>query len=162
MKINKTGQTYAIFVANTIMKFVRGLCLVFHFFFYLLLVSLFGPIWFFLYRNNKKVMGSLMGTFTQTVTITVKRTSLSSSSRVNSFFFTTFSWFLKLNSAAFFWSLANLFSYLETFFNVGLTLKQLRGHVVNRIGKKTKYNEQYVNTYNFPRKSFTWLFNSLI
>lgn len=50
-------------------------------------------------------------------------TSLSSSSRVNSFFFTTFSWFLKLNSAAFFWSLANLFSYLETFFNVGFTLK---------------------------------------
>ena len=43
---------------------------------------------------------------------------------VNSFFFTVFSWFLKLNSAAFFWSLANLFSYLETFFSVGLMLER--------------------------------------
>ena len=50
----------------------------------------------------------------------------SSSSMVNSFFFTVFSWFLKLNSAAFFWSLANLFSYFETFFSVGLMLE--RGH----------------------------------
>lgn len=50
-------------------------------------------------------------------------TSLSSSSRVNSFFLTTLSWLRKLNSAAFFCSLANLFSYLETFFSVGLTLR---------------------------------------
>lgn len=50
-------------------------------------------------------------------------TSLSSSSRVNSFFLTTFSWLRKLNSAAFFWSLANLFSYLDTFLSVGLTLE---------------------------------------
>merc|ERR1712054_702117 len=35
-------------------------------------------------------------------------------------FLTVLSWFLKLNSAAFFWSLANLFSYLDTFFRVGL------------------------------------------
>lgn len=49
-------------------------------------------------------------------------TSFSSSSKVNSFFLTTLSWLRKLNSAAFFWSLANLFSYLETFFKAGLTL----------------------------------------
>ena len=48
--------------------------------------------------------------------------SLSSSSNVNSFFFTVLSWFLKLNSAAFFCNLANLFSYFETFFSVGLML----------------------------------------
>ena len=47
----------------------------------------------------------------------------SSSSIVNSFFLTVFSWFLKLNSAAFFWSFANLFSYFDTFFNVGFMLK---------------------------------------
>lgn len=51
-----------------------------------------------------------------------KFTSLSSSSKVNSFFLTTLSWLRKLNSAAFFCSLANLFSYLDTFFKVGLTL----------------------------------------
>lgn len=49
-------------------------------------------------------------------------TSLSSSSKVNSFFLTTLSWLRKLNSAAFFCNLANLFSYLDTFFKVGLTL----------------------------------------
>lgn len=53
-------------------------------------------------------------------------TSLSSSSRVNSFFFTTLSWLRKLNSAAFFWSLANLFSYLETFFSGGLMLSKIK------------------------------------
>ena len=42
---------------------------------------------------------------------------------VNSFFLTVFNWFRKLNSAAFFWSLANLFSYFETFFSEGLMLK---------------------------------------
>lgn len=47
-----------------------------------------------------------------------------SSSSVNSFFFTTFSWFLKLNSAAFFCSLANLLSYFDTFFKAGLILQQ--------------------------------------
>jgi hypothetical protein len=52
-----------------------------------------------------------------------KLTSLSSSSKVNSFFLTTLSWLRKLNSAAFFCNLANLFSYLETFLRVGLTLK---------------------------------------
>lgn len=52
-----------------------------------------------------------------------KFTSLSSSSKVNSFFLTTLSWLRKLNSAAFFCSLANLFSYLDTFFKVGLTLE---------------------------------------
>lgn len=56
----------------------------------------------------------------------VQRTSFSSSSRVNSFFLTTLSWLRKLNSAAFFWSLANLFSYLETFFKVGLTLHKTK------------------------------------
>merc|ERR1719336_795157 len=44
----------------------------------------------------------------------------SSSSMVNSFFLTVLSWFRKLNSAAFFWSLANLFSYFDTFCNVEL------------------------------------------
>lgn len=53
---------------------------------------------------------------------TIILTSLSSSSRVNSFFLTCLSWLRKLNSAAFFWSLANLFSYLETFFSVGFML----------------------------------------
>lgn len=51
------------------------------------------------------------------------QTSFSSSSKVNSFFLTTLSWLRKLNSAAFFCNLANLFSYLETFLRVGLTLK---------------------------------------
>merc|ERR1719468_536632 len=60
----------------------------------------------------------------------------SSSSIVNSFFLTVLSWFLKLNSAAFFWSLANLFSYFETFFNVGLM--------------------------NFPLRSLTAMLSSLI
>merc|ERR1719468_974336 len=60
----------------------------------------------------------------------------SSSSMENSFFFPVFSWFLKLNSAAFFCSLANLFSYLDTFFRVGLM--------------------------NFPLKSLTAIFSSLI
>lgn len=46
----------------------------------------------------------------------------SASSRVNSFFFTVLSWFLKLNSAAFFCSFANLLSYFDTFFRVGLML----------------------------------------
>ena len=50
----------------------------------------------------------------------------SSSSMVNSFFLTVLSWFRKLNSAAFFWSLANLFSYFDTFFNVGLMLIKSR------------------------------------
>lgn len=54
---------------------------------------------------------------------TVVLTSLSSSSKVNSFFLTCFSWLRKLNSAAFFWSLANLFSYLDTFFRVGFMLQ---------------------------------------
>lgn len=53
---------------------------------------------------------------------TIVLTSLSSSSRVNSFFLTCLSWLRKLNSAAFFCSLANLFSYLETFFSVGFML----------------------------------------
>lgn len=62
------------------------------------------------------------------------RTSLSSSSRVNSFFLTTLSWLRKLNSAAFFCSLANLFSYLETFFSVGLTLcVRVRGYALKKI-----------------------------
>lgn len=62
------------------------------------------------------------------------RTSLSSSSRVNSFFLTTLSWLRKLNSAAFFCSLANLFSYLETFFSVGLTLcERVRGYTLKKI-----------------------------
>merc|ERR1712173_431959 len=59
-----------------------------------------------------------------------------SSSMVNSFFLTVLSWFRKLNSAAFFWSLANLFSYFDTFFNVGLM--------------------------NFPLRSFTAMLSSLI
>ena len=44
---------------------------------------------------------------------------------VNSFFLTVFSWLRKLNSAAFFWSLANLFSYLETFLREGLMLQDM-------------------------------------
>ena len=62
--------------------------------------------------------------------------SLSSSSKVNSFFLTVLSWFRKLNSAAFFCNLANLFSYLETFFKVGLMY--------------------------LPRKSFTAILSSVI
>lgn len=57
---------------------------------------------------------------------TIVLTSLSSSSKVNSFFLTCFSWLRKLNSAAFFWSLANLFSYFDTFFRVGFMLKKIR------------------------------------
>lgn len=78
-------------------------------------------LWFIIFRQNFSEPSRFI------------HTSLSSSSRVNSFFFTTFSWFLKLNSAAFFWSLANLFSYLETFFKVGLTLKvKLTNVMINR------------------------------
>jgi len=55
---------------------------------------------------------------------TIILTSLSSSSKVNSFFLTCFSWLRKLNSAAFFWSLANLFSYFDTFFRVGFMLEE--------------------------------------
>lgn len=54
-------------------------------------------------------------------------TSGSCSAMVNSFFFTVFNWFLKLNSAAFFCNLANLFSYLDTFFKLGLMLKECCG-----------------------------------
>lgn len=50
-----------------------------------------------------------------------------SSVMLNSFFLTVLSWFRKLNSAAFFCNFANLFSYFETFFKVGLMLK-IRGH----------------------------------
>lgn len=79
---------------------------------------------YLLLRNRKNIYNYFIIVFRRNRELSrVVHTSLSSSSRVNSFFFTTFSWFLKLNSAAFFWSLANLFSYLETFFKVGLTLK---------------------------------------
>ena len=64
---------------------------------------------------------------------TIVLTSLSSSSRVNSFFLTCLSWLRKLNSAAFFWSLANLFSYLETFFSVGFMLTTSTGIINCRI-----------------------------
>merc|ERR1719419_2041872 len=61
---------------------------------------------------------------------------LSSSSIANSFFLTVLSWVRILNSAAFFCSLANLFSYLETFFSVGFM--------------------------NFPLRSLTAMLSSLI
>lgn len=82
-------------------------------------------------------------------------TSLSSSSRVNSFFLTTLSWLRKLNSAAFFCSLANLFSYLETFFSVGLTLKRKSVAYIGISG-------MFYWTYNLPLKSLTWLLRSAI
>lgn len=83
-------------------------------------------------------------------------TSLSSSSKVNSFFLTTLSWLRKLNSAAFFCNLANLFSYLETFFNVGLTLKCIKEFSV-RFPVWLR-----LTTYNLPRRSLTWAFRSEI
>lgn len=58
-----------------------------------------------------------------TAAIVLHTDSFSSSSIVNSFFLTTLSWLRKLNSAAFFCNLANLFSYLETFLSVGFTLE---------------------------------------
>ena len=51
--------------------------------------------------------------------------SLVSSSNVNSFFFTVLSWVLKLNLAASFCNLANLFSYFETFLSDGLMLQDV-------------------------------------
>lgn len=86
-------------------------------------------------------------------------TSLSSSSKVNSFFLTTLSWLRKLNSAAFFCNLANLFSYLETFFNVGLTLKLQIAHFFNNLARHHQTKEK---TYNLPRRSLTWAFRSEI
>lgn len=108
------------FIVYTMMKFVRGIMP------RLLVPSCHLPFWTNLVfsvkiRNHASFIVELC--LIKTVQSKNGPTSLSSSSRVNSFFFTTFSWFLKLNSAAFFWSLANLFSYLETFFKVGLTLK---------------------------------------
>lgn len=53
-------------------------------------------------------------------------TPKSSSVMENSFFFTTFRFCLKLNSAAFFCNFANLLSYLETFFRLGFTLRRAK------------------------------------
>lgn len=110
---------------------------------------------------------------------TIILTSLSSSSKVNSFFLTCFSWLRKLNSAAFFWSLANLFSYLDTFFRVGFMLKEKRGekHIIQnnnvtlQSARRTICHETacevweipiVTDTYNLPRRSLTWLFKSAI
>ena len=43
-----------------------------------------------------------------------------------------FSWLAKANLAAFSWSLANLFSYLDTFLRDGLMLKECTG-MVNKV-----------------------------
>lgn len=75
--------------------------------------------WKIIYGGRKTPVVSRRESFEQ---ITTVLTSLSSSSKVNSFFFTCFSWLRKLNSAAFFWSFANLFSYFDTFFKVGFML----------------------------------------
>lgn len=114
------------------------------------------------------------------VSTTIILTSLSSSSKVNSFFLTCFSWLRKLNSAAFFWSLANLFSYFDTFFRVGFMLEwreTLYNKVVSSLcwwnsdeNFETKLasflslllQDKEKNTYNLPRRSLTWLFKSAI
>lgn len=98
----------------------------------------FRKIFFRLDKFKERLSGPLTGrekTFLQKdsrrldakiLSKTIILTSLSSSSKVNSFFLTCFNWLRKLNSAAFFCSLANLFSYLDTFFRVGFMLKGTR------------------------------------
>ncbi len=135
---------------------------------YLLLAftSLLWPIRFFLIKNHNTKMLFLRSCFRRFSTATVI-TSLSSSSIVNSFFFTCLSWLRKLNSAAFFWSLANLFSYLDTLRREGLIL---HGRIFNE--DKWLVDRQYETrrmlpyyikiTYNLPRRSLTRMLISLI
>ena len=70
---------------------------------------------------------------------------------------------VKKRSHTFFWSLANLFSYLETFFSVGLMLKCWRHFNEN---SDESYFAAFARissfTYNFPRRSLTAMFSSLI
>lgn len=95
---------------------------------------------------------------------------------MNSFFLTCLSWLRKLNSAAFFWSLANLFSYLDTFFSVGFMLNHVHRPYYCKVRvyiylciysnwmerKRRIYCLKRGVTYNLPRRSFTWLFKSAI
>lgn len=84
----------------------------------LLLLSLTNPVFS---DENKQKKNLIINKFRKKL-FHECYTSLSSSSIVNSFFFTCLSWLRKLNSAAFFCSLANLFSYLETLRRDGLIL----------------------------------------
>ena len=72
-------------------------------------------------------------------------------------------WGSKKRSHTFFWSLANLFSYLETFFSVGLMLKFWRHFNENSDESYfAAFSRISSFTYNFPRRSLTAMFSSLI
>lgn len=150
-----------------------SLCLVFHFLFYLLLVSFFGPIWFFLstkntwyysvssthahncfqnrfYRNNKN-----------------KCTLLNTHAYLFVFFFQgelLFLYYFQLVSEVEFRRF--LLKFCEFVFVFGNFLQcrfyTENGIHVNMWAKTKRELQRNDNTHNFPRKSLTWLFNSLI
>lgn len=137
--LKKNGRWFAIACSRKVDRFIEQsllyhyvgwLFFVFMYIFKIYLISsikLFPTSWifYFILSYLKEVVKLFFQeSFMAFQSEFIGLTSLSSSSKVNSFFFTTLSWLRKLNSAAFFWSLANLFSYFETFLSVGLTLKE--------------------------------------